>query len=294
VASSNGWTEPIKSDTTADVSGNRIPPTVVFVKVVNHVAHADCVKEGRLRFGSVRLYRGIERDQERGDPTEGAVRRGPGHTVQITFAGMVLTEVISYQIDLHDSLNRTFLFCLYTLDWTCAIRYGVFRMPRRLRQLGRFVVVVEPAMLLEAVEQAAKRDAVSIAWGPVEYVGADHAGEWGPFRKYDRYAHQAEFRIALYPEKDADPHTDHCWLDVGALDANVQKSDRVLRLYHPCPKCQRRGLTGTAAPERTRRKRLQKKLDRRNGAARYYQRCRKCGTKQKVFAAGGKWLMRPR
>jgi hypothetical protein len=258
-----------------------------LIKVVDRQEWAESIRDGKLRLGSIGYYRGVEGDRERGDPDEGADIRGHGRHFVIKFGDIEIRDAIEIAIHRNDVVENNFVFCAYSLFWGDAFRCGVYRPPSTLGRFGKYAVSFNAYNFVARASAACREQGIPFCFGFVEYMHDDYHGEWGIFRKRRRYAHQQEFRFAI--GREADPATPHfAQLDIGGpFGATVHPLlNGCFKLSHPCPVCKKSYITGIAAPERRRTRRIRNKIAKRFGALHHFQRCMGCGAEVKIKGKG--------
>ncbi len=273
-----------------------------LIRVFSKKSYAEAFRNGMLRMQSVRFYKEHE-DPERGDRMEGALIRGPGKHFTITLGPMslpgdpsktiIIKDALDIQIDGDPgALDSSFLLCLYSFSWNEVFRHGVLRLPRSLGRFGSHAVGINAYNLVRAVS-AKCAATIPLEYNYVSYESDDYHGDWGIFRKHKKYSHQREFRIAFRsPPSEEDSKVS--WISVGSLEEWMYLGSvhDCYRLAHPCPACKNGLFMGVAAPYRTRRRRVQKKVDQRCGSAHHYQRCKGCRARHYVFKCGDGWKIR--
>ena len=257
-----------------------------LIKVVDRQEWAEMVRDGKLRLGSIGYYRGVEGDGERGDPDEGAEIRGQGRHFVITIGDVVIRDAVEISIHRNDVAENHFVFCVYSLYWGDVFRCGIYRPPSTLSKFGKYAVSFNAYNFVARASNACQAQGIPFRYGFVEYMHDDYHGAWGIFRKRRRYAHQQEFRFAIGREADLNnPHFTQ--LDIGQFGAVVHPlMGGCFRLSHPCPVCNKSQITGIAAPERRRPRRIQNKINRRFGSLHHFQRCVGCRVEVKIKGKG--------
>lgn len=272
--------------------------TTYLVRVFDQRSYAEALQAGVLRLRSIRTYKEDASDTERGDRHEGAVMRGPGRhfTITLTPPGrepIVIRDALDICVDNPDVLDNVFLMCLYSFDQLDLVRRGVLRLPPSLRRFGSHVVFVNAYNLVARIANRCAADGIRFDHDFVRYEGDEYHGLWGVFRKNRKYAHQKEFRLAF---RAIPSTTDRsvAWLELGTLEdhAVVGNVDYCTRLAHPCFVCNNGHIMGTLAPLKARRWRVQKKIDKRNGAAHEFQRCTGCRRRMYMIKVAGEWKIR--
>lgn len=245
------------------------------------------VRDGKLRLGSIGYYRGVEGDRERGDPDEGAEIRGAGRHFIIQIGDIEIRDAVDIAIHMDHVVENNFVFCMYSLSWQDVFRCGVYKPPKTLGKFGKYAVSFNAYNFVACATAACRAQNISWRFGFVEYMHDDYHGAWGIFRKRHRYAHQQEFRFSI--EREADPaNPQFTQLDIGGpYGATVHPlTNGCFKLYHPCPVCEKSNITGIAAPERQRTRRIRNKIAKRFGSLHHFQRCMGCGVEVKIVGKG--------
>ncbi len=86
------------------------------------------------------------------------------------------------------------LFCLHAIKNT----NEYFFDDRNLEFGDSAIVIYDIKEFIKRFKSAVKANGYNLYQGPVAYVSSDtHDGPMGPFRKFDQYSYQHEFRFAL-------------------------------------------------------------------------------------------------
>lgn len=176
--------------------------------------------EGWLRMCTVGHYRdNYEQDDPRSDPNEGVSRIYQPEQSTIT----IYVDDESYTFDPNElagpaiiSMNEDLdynVFCMYTLYYE-----GDVILPadeENLRFGDHALLIPRPYIgeFFNRVDIAAQQAGFGIQRNFVTYVDENrHHGGMGPFRKFDRFAYQNEYRFVLDPTGE-DPY----WLNIGSI-----------------------------------------------------------------------------
>lgn len=114
------------------------------------------------------------------------------------------------------SAYNPLIFCVYGFTNECIKEDGSHIEPRCCEFGEHAVVITDVKKFYQTIGDAFKKVGNgTIKAQLVEYVSYDeHHGEMGPFRKYDDFSHQSEFRFA-YEDKNLDPTYT---LEIGSLE----------------------------------------------------------------------------
>ncbi|HVV51974.1 MAG TPA: hypothetical protein VHO06_20055 [Polyangia bacterium] len=155
-------------------------------------------EQGEMYCQTIEHFAKLEDDQERGDADEGLARTIPLAAItSLKINGFEavkdLAAGLDFRFNAHQSLN---LFCM-----TAIRALGPVEVDSRCKRFGdSFLLLARPALFVRRVTAAAKLAGLETISSPVEYVVKDkHVGDMGPFKKFDRLAHQSEFRFVFAP-----------------------------------------------------------------------------------------------
>jgi len=157
------------------------------------------------------------------DPNEGLSACYQPEYARLLLNGVSIAEFHS-PIKVRQKLPTIFAFCALAVtkkDIEC--NPTGFSLDERLRAFGEKVVVITDfdkfqRRVNSAVNNCSIRSVPGLEGrisGLVEYVPRNYHGEMGPFRKFDEFAYQREWRLAFIAENCLE---DHFVLDVGNLD----------------------------------------------------------------------------
>lgn len=151
--------------------------------------------EGLLYMNNLTYFWNIEDEELRGDPFDCAfqVIRGP----KITMAKPDGTEVIvctDYTARIRPSNPETInIFCMYALR---PLIEGSFPIDERNQRFGdHALILMNRDEFIQRSESSLKTQKVVGEADLVEYVNDDHTGKLGPFRKFNKFSYQHEWRL---------------------------------------------------------------------------------------------------
>lgn len=170
--------------------------------------HMEAFQGGELFMNTLKHFQGLEDSGLRGDKDEGlsAIYQANGATLsrKNEDGDFVPLGTINDQLEYRekDSVHVN-VFCMYALQ----VEPQKLEINRRNLEFGdTFVILLDIPQFLDRIKEAAKQMEVKVFHGMVDYVDrATHKGPIGPFRKFNEYSYQSEFRIII-PRKSLDPY----------------------------------------------------------------------------------------
>ena len=140
-------------------------------------------------------FRNLEKDDLRGDCSEGLSFSKHAKGEKITILETGIEYAIADQIRFHDRNSEFYkIFSFYGVT-----RSNINKFDQRLRKFGdTAVIIIDGNELIHRIIRAAKTRNFGYRIESVSYVNKEkHNGEMGPFRKYSDLNYQSEFRIAF-------------------------------------------------------------------------------------------------
>lgn len=191
--------------------------TRLFIKFTDEKYVDSIVNEGLLYMNNLEYFSNIEDEFVRGDKDDGLAASYDSRKIELSFAGQEITGLIGPVKIRYNHELETNVFSLTAItDFDFIRAGGSFRLSENFKNFGNKAVVFAGSAItsfLERVRNKLEHDpditAGSDSYGarPVEYVSrAAHHGEMGIFRKYDEYAWQHEWRIAIKRKSGTGPY----------------------------------------------------------------------------------------
>lgn len=174
-----------------------------LVKIGERVHIERLFRSGEVFFQTLGYFRKLEKEQERGDLSEGVSHFMAQSSIKsLTVDGKLNLPIVSpirIRAKRFDDIN---VFCMYALK-----KPGPPELDGRCRAFGDACLVIRDAAdFLRRVKRAfdvcpeLADDDFEVKYGLVEYVPEQtYVGEMGPQKKFDRFAHQSEFRFYVDP-----------------------------------------------------------------------------------------------
>lgn len=159
-------------------------------------------------MNTLKHFQGLEDCGLRGDKDEGlsAIYQANGATLsrKNDDGDFVPLGTINDQLKYRgkDSVHVN-VFCMYALQ----VEPQKLEIDSRNLKFGdTFVQLLDWTQFINRIKGAAKQKELKVFHGIVDYVDrATHKGSIGPFRKFNEYSYQSEFRIII-PRKSLDPY----------------------------------------------------------------------------------------
>jgi hypothetical protein len=183
--------------------------TLGLIKFGARVHMQQLIDEGLLYFQTIEHFRQLERDQLRGDSSEGLTNfyHPPLIELQFTneagesikFSGKDGTLAGPVRIST-DQVTGLHVFCLYAI--TGRNPASMYIDPSNFAFGDTCVMIYDSETFLRRVMAALRTTGFWAKVDLVEYVDRNvHSGGMGPFRKFREFEKQSEFRIALATRK---------------------------------------------------------------------------------------------
>lgn len=161
-------------------------------------------EDGLMWFNTLEYYQSIEDENLRGDQYEGTHSVHQAPEVQVTIGPASNTHTIDSSTGLTDIVTinmdegvRTNVYCMTAIsDKT----FGPID-PSNFRFGDSFLALTNGVQFIERVKSAIQKNALDFRHRLVEYVDrSTYSGEMGPFRKFNQFSYQSEYRFVLDPK----------------------------------------------------------------------------------------------
>jgi len=155
-------------------------------------------EEGLLYMNNLPYFWNIKDGGLRGDPFDCAkqVIRGPKVTM-FKPDGNEATICRDYIARIRPPKpEKTNIFCMYALR---PLIEGAFPVTKKSQRFGDHVLILmDGNKFIQRLESSLKSQMIEGDAALIEYVNDEHIGEMGPFRKFNRFSFQYEWRLACY------------------------------------------------------------------------------------------------
>ena len=149
--------------------------------------------KGEIYMNTLPYFREIEDGELRGDPFDSVteiIRGNKGHIALETGQKIQLTDFV-LRIG-PDTPENTNLFCMYTMR----PKHGAYPINEKNFKFGEYALVFfDSQELINRIGKSLRQLGISAKANIVEYVGNDHVGEMGPFKKLEAFSYQSEWRL---------------------------------------------------------------------------------------------------
>jgi len=155
--------------------------------------------DGLLYLNNLPYFWNIEDEELRGDPFDcaiQAIRRGPKITMVLS-DGKEVTVCRDYTLRIRPSKpEKINIFCMYALR---PLIEGSFPVNKKNQRFGdHALILMNRDEFIQRLESSLKSQSIVGDADLVEYVDDEHTGELGPFRKFNRFSYQHEWRLVCY------------------------------------------------------------------------------------------------
>jgi hypothetical protein len=154
--------------------------------------------EGFLYMNNLPYFWNIEDEELRGDPFDCAVQviRGPKVTMVMP-DGNEVTVCRDYTAKIRPSEpEKINIFCMYALR---PLIEGAFPVDKKNQRFGdHALILMNRDEFIQRLESSLKSQRIVGDAELVEYVNDEHSGKLGPFRKFNRFSYQYEWRLVCY------------------------------------------------------------------------------------------------
>lgn len=154
--------------------------------------------EGLLYLNNLPYFWNLEDEELRGDPFDCAVQviRGPKITMVMPDRNEV-TVCRDYTLKIRPSEpEKINIFCMYALR---PLIEGAFPVDKKNQRFGdHALILMNRDEFIQKLESSLKSQRIVADGELVEYVNDEHTGELGPFRKFNRFSYQHEWRLVGY------------------------------------------------------------------------------------------------
>jgi hypothetical protein len=155
-------------------------------------------EDGLLYLNNLPYFWNIEDEELRGDPFDCAVQviRGPKVTM-VTPDGKEVTICTDYSARIHPSdPEKINVFCMYALRPN--IESG-FPIDNKNNRFGNHaLILINRDEFMNRLASTLKSQRIIGHADLVEYVNDSHIGKLGPFKKFNRFSYQHEWRLVCY------------------------------------------------------------------------------------------------
>jgi hypothetical protein len=230
---------PLDADAIREL-GENIPPILLLVKFTDS-KYVESLRQGRLWMNRLAFFQRLEEGAPAGqrDKDEGLFAYHQPDQIRISINGHDVGRVLS-PLEVRQVIQPSFIFCATAVTRESLLKGGGFyTVPADMQAFGDTAVVVHD------VEEFKRRIVVALSDdrygsvrafpghkvvdGIVQYVPRTYHGDMGPFRKFEEYACQGEWRIALIDESAQDEQRSF-QLEIGDLTdiTTVLKSEDLI------------------------------------------------------------------
>jgi len=152
--------------------------------------------DGLLFMNNLPYFWKIEDEELRGDPFDcaiQAIQRGPKITMVLP-DGKEVTLCRDYTMKiLHLEPEKINIFCMYALRPHIE---GSFPIDKGKQRFGdHALLLINPNEFLQRLESNLKSQKIVAKGDLIEYVNDEHTEKMGPFRKFNRFSYQHEWRL---------------------------------------------------------------------------------------------------
>lgn len=161
----------------------------------------ELLEKGHVYLNQLSWFRLLEARDPRADQYEAASYSRPADggtlSVQVGAEFQEVADLVGPFVRISSFLGSV---NIYSMHFRSRRDYGALLNLHELQFGDTAVVFLDAMEFIRRFKRAAKAIGQEVHHGPVEYVHpGTHRGEMGPFRKFDRFAGQREFRLALTP-----------------------------------------------------------------------------------------------
>ena len=201
----------------------------IFLKYGKYEYMKKLFDDGDVYLQRWKAFKDIEHS-EIGDRNEGVAHTWPSSQVKLHVDGHEIEGMIGALRYEDNSDYNPFIYCLYCFTSDCIVD-GEPYIDSRCLDFGSHAVVITDLQGFISKFRCAlgKNDENNVNYRLVDYVNAEeYLGSMGPFRKYDDFRHQSEFRFVI----DVDRQDDTLLLRLGSLKdvALLVTADEVIDL----------------------------------------------------------------
>jgi len=212
---------------------------IFFARFISSEYVESFVSDGLLYMNNIEHFRKIDNENIalRGDIFEGLAASYDSTKVQ-TFIGKHEIDGSLGQIDIRrDSDNKINLFCLTLItEFDLANSNYNLHLSQNFKEFGDKVVIIAAAKIPEFIRRIQSaveldKNIIKAKSGHVEYVARNsHQESMGVFKKYEDYAWQHEWRIAIQQTHSAGAYEQ---LKVGSISDICMVLDTEKLISHP-------------------------------------------------------------
>ncbi|WP_152983431.1 hypothetical protein [Stenotrophomonas chelatiphaga] len=175
-----------------------------------HEQYRDDFLRGELYLNALTYFKKLEGDQLRGDGDEGVVSAHQVNEVSVLYRGSWVPLPVRGPVRTHDErFDNLNILCIYMLSGDPDVEFD-----RRNEQFGSCAIIIRDLReFLSRVRIAAAKQNWEVFPDPVKYVEEEtYEGRMAPFRKFDHFSYQREYRIVFKTEAKGP-----CKLDIGDI-----------------------------------------------------------------------------
>lgn len=188
---------------------------------------------GHMYMNTLTHFRELEKDELRGDCSEGLSHSRHAKGEEITILETGTKFKISDQIRMHDPNSDYYkIFSFYGIT-----RQNINKFDERIKDFGDTALVILDGMqLIDRIIAEAERIKIPYRIESVEYIDREkHNGDMGPFRKYSDLSYQSEFRVA-FRMKHKNSLRDFCIGDISDISAMYESDFAINTLNYSIQK----------------------------------------------------------
>ncbi|MBD5772709.1 hypothetical protein [Marinomonas colpomeniae] len=175
----------------------------LFIKIMDQ-KRVESFLDGQVYFNTDKFFTQIDKnDIVRFDPNENideslqvkeVAIQNPENGEYLPIGGLINPVKVRYE-----SKTTLNIFCIYI-----HLEKNASHFDERNLSFGQSAVIInDPVQFTKRIHNAANKMLLNVEQRPIEYVDPkEYHGTIGPFRKYDNFKYQNEFRYLLYPGQD--------------------------------------------------------------------------------------------
>ena len=160
-------------------------------------------KKGHIYCNTIRYFRSIENDNNRGDKNEGKVFIKQAKNLEVLVKGEIIGIAEKAQIYFDNDKNTGNIFCIYgvessTIDQTIISRQKVL-IEEESRDFGKAALLIfDIQEFLNRISESLKALRKEFKIEPVYYFDPNtYQGKLNPYFKSNKYKHQNEVRLLI-------------------------------------------------------------------------------------------------
>ena len=160
-------------------------------------------KKGHIYCNTIRYFRSIENDNNRGDKNEGKAFIKQAKNLEVSVKGEIIGTAEKAQIYFDSDKNTGNIFCIYgvessTIDQTIISRQKVL-IEEESRDFGKAALLIfDIREFLNRISESLKALRKEFKIKPVYYFDPNtYQGKLNPYFKSNKYKHQNEVRLLI-------------------------------------------------------------------------------------------------